>query len=321
MDSQPSISVVIPAYGRGERLRMALESAIHQDLPPDRYELLVVDSSPDAGNQRLVESMAREAPCRVRCYRKPAEGPGPSRNLGAQEARGEYIAFLDSDCVATPGWLSAGLARFAPGVGLVQGRTLPDPQVKTGIFTHYVNIERESPLYETANIFYRRTALLETPGFTPDLQPRSQQPMGGEDTRVGWQVKRAGWTSTYAHEALVYHEVRAMPVWKWFLHKRLYVFPPLVREIPELRNHCYLGYFYDRAQAAVVLGLAGTVLAPVSPLALAAWLPYLILRASEPSRSLGGLLRPLRAALYLPRDLACFAVLAFSSLRHRSLLL
>src|SRR6185436_4502735 len=98
--------------------------------------------------------------CSLRLVTKPPEGPGPSRNLGARLGRGDVIAFMDSDCEATPSWLGEGEAQFSGNedLGLVEGRVLPDPNKKFGVFSHSLRIEQESHLYETANIFYRRAA-------------------------------------------------------------------------------------------------------------------------------------------------------------------
>ncbi len=317
----PRVTVVIPAFTRSEALGRALRSVVTQDLDAADYEVIVVDSSPDDGNQRVVEDLADATSRNIRCLRKSAEGPGPSRNLGAQHAAGQFIAFLDSDCEATPGWLRAGLAAFEDDIGLVQGRVLPEPGVAAGMFTHYIVVDTETPLYETANILYRRSAFAATPGFSPDLNPTSLQPMGGEDTRVAWQVKRNGWKSRFAADALVYHEVRPIPVWKWFIHKRLYVFPKIVGEFPELRRYFFLRYFYDRAQAAVLLAAIGLALASTWHAASLLAVPYVVLRSSEPSRTLRGATKLVRAFLYFPRDLASLGLLAVASMRHGTLLL
>jgi glycosyltransferase involved in cell wall biosynthesis len=318
---QPRVSVVIPVYRRKDLLRKALLSLFAQDLPKSEFEIIVVDSSPDYENVALVNELASDAPCPIRCLKKKAEGPGPSRNLGFRNARGAVIAFMDSDCEATPGWLRQGLAAFGSGVGIVQGRTVPDPTARRGVFSYYLAVEQESFLYETANIFYAREALEQSGGFQADLTPNAETPMGSEDTEVAWTVIRRGWKTRFSSDAVVYHAVFKVSLWKWLFIQRLFCIPRLTNRFPELRRFMVYGYFFDRGQALFFLGLLGTLMAAWFPAALALCLPYAIFRASEPTKTLSGLLRPLRIAPYLARDTLSFFILSAGSLRYRSLLL
>ncbi|MDH3386393.1 MAG: glycosyltransferase family 2 protein [Gammaproteobacteria bacterium] len=316
------VSIVIPAFKRPELLRKALISALAQDLAPEKFEVIVVDSSPDDNNAAIVEALKQESGrVALTLYRKAPEGPGPSRLLGAHRARGRIVAYLDSDCQATPGWLAAGLARFDQDIGIVQGRTLPVPGQPIGVFSRYVQIEAENPRYEAANIFYRRDCLAEFDEASKDLTPNDERPTGGEDALMAWRVKRNGWQSTFADEALVYHEVIAISIWHWFYEKRMIMLPWLVREVPEMKGVFYLRYFHDRAHACLVLLLAGVVLSPLSLAWLAAAIPYFVLRASESSNRLRGIMRLTRGLIYLPRDLIAFGLLVVGSLRYQTLLL
>ena len=317
----PRVTVVLPAYGRSDLLRLALMSLFAQDLDGREYEIVVVDSSPDDGNVRLVQELATQAPCDIRCFRKKPEGPGPSRNFGVREARADIIAFLDSDCQACAGWLRSGLAAFGPDVGLVQGCTGPDPMARRGVLTHYVSVERETFFYETANIFYRRSALEDAGGFPADLTPTADHPLGGEDTELAWNVIRLGWRTAFCAEAKVYHAVMPLKLWKWLFIKQLFAVPRLTRRFPELRRFMCGRYFLDRAQAWFVLALVGLISTTVHPAFAALALPYAVFRASEPTKTLGGLLRPLRVPPYFLRDICSFLILAAGSLRYRSLLL
>jgi len=283
--------------------------------------VLVVDSSPDTENVELVREVAARAPYSLRCLTKKAEGPGPSRNLGFRSARAAVIAFLDSDCEATPGWLREGLAAFEESVGLVQGRTRPDPAARRGIFSYYLAVEEESFFYETANIFYRREALEQSGGFPADLTPRAETPLGGEDTHVAWTVIRHGWRTKFCPEALVNHAVFAASPLKWLFIWRLFGIPRLTRGFPEIRRFMAWRYFLDRGHALLTLALAGIAAAPFQPWCLAACLPYWWFRASEPTKSMKGVLRPLRVAPYFVRDVFSFLILLAGSLRYRSLLL
>jgi len=323
-------SIVIPCYRRAELARTAVRSALAQEPPLGRFEVIVVDSSPDDEIERFVCALAPEAACPLYYFRKEAEGPGPSRNLGARASRGEFIAFLDSDCEADPGWLRAAVAAFEPGIGIVQGKTLPMRNRRQRIFTHTIRIESETFLYETANIIYRKAAFDAAGGFQVlDARPEAETPLGGEDVDLAWRVKRLGWKTRFCGEALVWHEVLPMKLTSWFWISRQTVFPYLVKTFPELRPYFFLGYFLDRAQACFTLLLAGAALAalleslgaPLRWLGLLLAAPYVWHRASEPSRSLRGPLRLTRPLFYLVRDASTFLILAASSLRSRSLLL
>jgi glycosyltransferase involved in cell wall biosynthesis len=98
------LSVIIVAYNAAETIAACLEALERQT--EQGFETVVVDSSTD-GTADLVR---REYPhvvvyhSEVRCY------PGDARNIGIRMAKGEIIAFVDSDCVADPDWVERILA-------------------------------------------------------------------------------------------------------------------------------------------------------------------------------------------------------------------
>lgn len=315
------MTAIIPAYRRPEKLTRAVQSLLAQDLDPSSYEVIVVDSSQDDRNVQVVAELQKTARCSLRCLTKKPEGPGPSRNLGAREGRGKFLAFMDSDCQAEPQWLREGVAAFEEGVGLVQGKTIPEAGVPHGIFNFYIDVKEESFLYETANIFYRREAFEEAGGFLADMIPVAEKPMGGEDVDLAWRVKRKGWQSRFAQRAVVAHEVVRMSPAHWMVNRRLYICPQIVHRYPELRKFFFGRYFYDRVQAYLLLAILGAALAPLALPALLLALPYIISRAAEPSKTLRGPLKLIRPAIYLPRDLVSLALLIAGSVRFRAVLL
>ena len=103
-----SVSTVIPAFNRAHLIRRALESALAQQAPGD--ELLVIDDGSTDDTARVVGAYGD----RVRYIRTENRGAGAARNRGIQEARGDLVAFLDSDDEWMPGklelarrWLAA----------------------------------------------------------------------------------------------------------------------------------------------------------------------------------------------------------------------
>jgi glycosyltransferase involved in cell wall biosynthesis len=100
--SCPAVSVIIPAHGRVELLVAALDSVAAQTFRD--YEVLVVDD----GSQPPLAPVVESHPARPRVLRQQHAGPAAARNHGLREARGEIIAFLDSDDL----WLPEKLGRF-----------------------------------------------------------------------------------------------------------------------------------------------------------------------------------------------------------------
>ncbi len=93
------VSVVIPAFDAAATLADALASVAAQTAPA--AEVLVVDDGSSDGTAALA---ARHRGVRV--LRQERRGPAAARNLGAREASGELLAFLDADDVFLPGKLA-----------------------------------------------------------------------------------------------------------------------------------------------------------------------------------------------------------------------
>jgi len=106
-DEQVEISVVIPVYDRASVVHEAIDSALAQDA--DGIEVLVVD---DGSTDDTAEVVSRryQDDSRVRVIRRVNGGPAAARNTGIAQARGGYLALLDSDDTWLPEYLSSQLA-------------------------------------------------------------------------------------------------------------------------------------------------------------------------------------------------------------------
>jgi glycosyltransferase involved in cell wall biosynthesis len=114
-----TVSVIIPAYNAAAHIVRAIDSALKQTLPP--IEILVID---DGSKDRTAEVVAALPPP-VRLIRKENGGPASARNLGASQARGDWLALLDADDWWFPDKLRIQLGfATAPEVGLIH--CLPD---------------------------------------------------------------------------------------------------------------------------------------------------------------------------------------------------
>ncbi|HLP87552.1 MAG TPA: glycosyltransferase family A protein [Nostocaceae cyanobacterium] len=102
--TQPKISVIIPTYNRKHYLAKAINSVFNQTYTD--YELIVVD---DASTDGTTGFLATEYP-QIHCLSLPNNrGAGGARNEGIKIAKGEFIAFLDSDDEWLPKYLETQL--------------------------------------------------------------------------------------------------------------------------------------------------------------------------------------------------------------------
>jgi len=109
MDLKALVSVIIPTYNRASMLRRAVDSVLSQDYA--NLELVVVD---DGSTDTTEDIMRAVTDPRVRYIRRnrPSGGAALPRNVGLREAKGAYIAFLDSDDEFFPGRISRQMAAF-----------------------------------------------------------------------------------------------------------------------------------------------------------------------------------------------------------------
>jgi glycosyltransferase involved in cell wall biosynthesis len=92
-----NVSVLIPTYNRREHVARAIESVLAQTVPV--FELIVIDDGSSDGTAELIRSHFGP---RVILLRQDNTGVSAARNRGIREAKGEWIAFLDSDDVWLP---------------------------------------------------------------------------------------------------------------------------------------------------------------------------------------------------------------------------
>lgn len=105
--TSPEVSIILPTYNRLPYLRAAVDSVFAQSFGD--WELIVADDG--SGPETAAYLAALADPPRVRVLRLSHSGkPGVARNAGWRVARGEYIAFLDSDDVWLPGKLAQQIA-------------------------------------------------------------------------------------------------------------------------------------------------------------------------------------------------------------------
>lgn len=104
-------TVVIPTHGRPERLRACLDGLAALDFSRDEFEVIVVDDGSPLPLDHIVEAF--DDHLNITLLRQEKSGPAMARNQGAIHAQGQWIAFVDDDCVPHRDWL----ARIEAAVG------------------------------------------------------------------------------------------------------------------------------------------------------------------------------------------------------------
>ena len=169
-------------------------------------ELIVVDNGSRVPPEDICERFG------ARLLVQPVPGPGPARNLGAAQARGELLAFIDADCTADPGWLAEieRVFREEPEVGIIGG----DVRIARG------DAARPTWLEAYESVFaYRMKEYIRRQGFTGtgNLAVRrfvfsAVGQFGGieiaEDRDWGQRALRRGYRTFYRAGMIVYHPAR-----------------------------------------------------------------------------------------------------------------
>nr|BDT30077.1 glycosyltransferase [Bacteriovorax sp. HI3] len=205
------ISVIVPAYNAQKTIHKCISSLVNADYDKKSYEIIVVDNNSTDKTAEIIKSFPE-----VTYVKETTQGRSYARNTGARIAKGELLAFIDSDVFIEAGWLkhlSAGFSKDYVGGG--QGRIIPcdqDGQLSLNRFrirqqtesTSGTNIILrlmyiESPMVNSAACMYRKEAFHFVGGFDVLLERH-------EDIDLSKRVSLAGYDLTAQTQAVAHVE-------------------------------------------------------------------------------------------------------------------
>jgi mycofactocin glycosyltransferase len=209
-DEYPLFSIIIAVRNRPAEIDACLKSLKQLEYPADKLEIIVVD---DASSDSTRGAIQRYPVCLISL--KQHKKASFCRNLGARQAKGEILAFIDSDCMADPAWLKQLLPAFDdPQIAAVGGRV--DAYYDKKSLDRYEKAKsslmvssyakRSDPgdafFYVPAcNFLVRRNIFLEVGGFNEQLTV-------GEDVDLCWRLQKKQYDLEFLPEGSVYHKHR-----------------------------------------------------------------------------------------------------------------
>jgi glycosyltransferase involved in cell wall biosynthesis len=198
----PRVSVVVCAYNAERTLDRCLASLAALSYPD--YEVIVVN---DGSSDRTLEIAESYAFCRI--INQPNEGLSVARNVGAEAASGEIVAYTDSDCVADLDWLSYLVAKMdASNLAACGGPNFPPPEdslvpavvaVAPGGPTHVLISDEIAEHIAGCNMAFDRQVLMKLGGFDPIYRT------AGDDVDICWRFQDAGYVIGFSPAAVVWH--------------------------------------------------------------------------------------------------------------------
>ncbi len=209
-------SIVIPTFRRPDDLARAIDSVLAQEGVATGFEIVVVDNDPDGSAEPVVRGIATHSPVVIRYVREVRPGISHARNSGVAAATGRYLAFLDDDEEAEPGWLAHFLATIAKfHADAVVGPVLPRfpadaPPVdayRRRVYTRDARVPTGTKLlrWNIGNsLFDKARCFVEAEPFSPRLGKT-----GGEDTVFLRQLTRRGCKMVWCGEAVAWESVPA----------------------------------------------------------------------------------------------------------------
>lgn len=203
------IEVVVPMYGDPAPLERCLASLADQGLP-----VIVVDDASPRPHAKRIRALAEHYGARLIVHDVNG-GPGAARNTGYAATTADFVAFVDSDVIASPGWASRLRILFEdPLVGAVGPRVRPAAQGTSSIDLYEQTRSELDMGPDPSRVVYGvpvgwlpsascivRRAAVTAPPFDATMRI-------GEDVDLFWRMYEAGWTVRYATDVVNHHRVR-----------------------------------------------------------------------------------------------------------------
>jgi cellulose synthase/poly-beta-1,6-N-acetylglucosamine synthase-like glycosyltransferase len=202
------VSIIIPAYNAAGTVEDCLHALVAQEYPEEKYEIIIVDNNSSDNTADII----RKFPI-VYLLEEKIQSSYAARNRGIEKAKGDILAFTDSDCIPGPRWLEEGVKNFVESsMGAVAGKIVgAEPKTRVEKFLTYSGYLGEKaclehpflPYIQTANAFYRREVFEAIGKF-------NQSMISGGDADFAWRMQlQTNFKIKHTLESVVVHKHRS----------------------------------------------------------------------------------------------------------------
>jgi|TARA_B100001094_G_scaffold19688_2_gene16778 GT2 family glycosyltransferase len=227
----PFFSVVIPTYERPDDLAKCLGSLSkeNQKSAPS-FELIVTDDS----CSDLCRNIVKKNFSLVSWGKGKQNGPAGNRNAGVARAQGEWVVFIDDDCIAQPDYLSSYYKAIKENssVEVLEGRIFPDRSRRT--WAEGCPENSGGGMFWTSNLCVKKEVFEELEGFDESFE------VAYEDVDFAYRIQKEGKNTLFVKEAAACHPWRTLRQegnnWKpkgFELQELLH----FIRKHPEAKEH------------------------------------------------------------------------------------
>lgn len=198
-DGGALVSIIVPAYNAEATLDECLKACLDQSY--GNTEVIIVDDGSTDGTAKIAQSYE------LRYLRQQNAGPAAARNCGAKEARGDIIAYTDSDCAAAKDWIERLVEGFEDGVvavggtyGIANESSLLATMIHHEIEARHQGFGEEVDFLGSFNVAYRKAEFEAAGGFDETFRDAS-----GEDNDLAYRLADQGGALRFQRSAVVVH--------------------------------------------------------------------------------------------------------------------
>ncbi len=225
-EQYPFVSVVIPARNSEKILGQCIKSLKNLNYPKEKYEIIIADSNSTDNTFEVAKNLGAIA------VHNTGGTVCSGRNIGFKTARGEIVAFSDSDCVMDRDWIKNSIkyfedekiaavggpnltpaeeGAFGKAVGFVFNQAL---FTAGSVYARILKKTKEVKSLPGCNIIFRRKALEK-------VLPLDESIIEAEDYVMNQKIRALGYKLMYTPDTIVWHHRRPIPK-KFFMQMYRY---------------------------------------------------------------------------------------------------